>query len=678
MAIRITGMNSGLDTDSIITELVKAKSAKVNTLKSAQIKQQYKMDALKDLNAKVVKLYNNTVSTLSYKSAYSKKITEASDSNAVKVTASNSAMDSVQSLKISELATSGYLTGGKIQKSDGSTPAGTTKLTELGIASGSSFDITVGGKSTKITIDDSTTLDNLASQLKSAGANANYDAKNGRLYIAAKDSGKAGDFSLTANTAGGTNALDKLGILTYDSAAIGMYEKYADMDTDSNAKAAELDSMIKNSVAAYKTKIDGLDTQITAKKKELADYADKYAEGYPSEGSLEDLVNDADAVAAMRQEIADLEATLESGTELTADEASRHSKLKGQMSFVDAYEAAATEINNLETQKADAEQYLNADGTASDLLKGNMAAELDEKIAVAVDTIANKDSLRGSADAKRIEGQDAKITLNGAEYTSSSNTFEINGLTIECKEKTGDKDITLITKNDTSAIYDMVKSFIKEYNELINEMDKLYNAESAKGYEPLTDDEKEAMSESEVEKWEEKIKTSILRRDSSVSTMADALKEITSQGFEVNGKKMFLFDFGIEKAGYFNSSANEKNAFNINGDSDYSSVATEDNVLKAMISSDPDAVSSFFSQMAMTLKDKMFDLMKTTEFSSSFTMYDDKKMQTDYASYTTKISAAEKKLTAYEDKWYSKFSSMETALAKMQSNSSAITGLLGG
>ena len=53
-------------------------------------------------------------------------------------------------------------------------------------------------------------------------------------------------------------------------------------------------------------------------------------------------------------------------------------------------------------------------------------------------------------------------------------------------------------------------------------------------------------------------------------------------------------------------------------------------------------------------------------------------MKSDYDDYTSKIKELEKKLQDYEDKWYSKFSKMETALAKMQSNSSAVTGLLGG
>ena len=75
---------------------------------------------------------------------------------------------------------------------------------------------------------------------------------------------------------------------------------------------------------------------------------------------------------------------------------------------------------------------------------------------------------------------------------------------------------------------------------------------------------------------------------------------------------------------------------------------------------------------------KLKSLRGRTEFSSINTVYDDKKMKEEYDNYTTKIKEAEEKLQDYEDKWYKKFSAMETALAKLQSNSSAVTSLLGG
>ena len=80
MPIRITGMNSGLDTESIITELVKAKSVKKDSLVKAQTKLEWKQDAWKDLNAKVYALYSKTLSNMRLESDYTKKNTKVSSS----------------------------------------------------------------------------------------------------------------------------------------------------------------------------------------------------------------------------------------------------------------------------------------------------------------------------------------------------------------------------------------------------------------------------------------------------------------------------------------------------------------------------------------------------------------------------------------------------------------------
>lgn len=285
---------------------------------------------------------------------------------------------------------------------------------------------------------------------------------------------------------------------------------------------------------------------------------------------------------------------------------------------------------------------------------------------------------------QKLDASDAKITLDGVEYTSSKNTFEINGLTLTVNTVTDPTEtITITTEDDTNGIYDMVKNFFKEYNSLINQMDKLYNADSAKGYEPLLDEEKDAMSDSEVEEWESKIKDSILRKDSSLNTIASAMKEIMMQGVNMAEegepeKMMYLSQFGINTLGYFIAPENEKNAYHIDGDADDADTSGNPDKLKSMIANDPDTVVKFFTTLSRTLYDKMTDVMAGTEYSSAYTAYDDKKMQKDYDEYTVKIKDLEKKLADYEDKWYAKFAAMETALAKMQNNASAVTSLLGG
>ncbi|MGN0289590.1 MAG: flagellar filament capping protein FliD [Lachnospiraceae bacterium] len=499
MPIRLSGMNSGLDTDSIVTELVKAKSEKKNKLIKAQTKLEWKQDAWKELNSKVYALYSKTLSNMRLSSDYAKRTTKLSDPTAASIITGSNAVKGTQTLQVEELAATAYLTGDEIKMNNGSDKVtSATKLSDLQsvVINGSEkLKVKIGSEEKELTVDQNTTIADVTKWLNEAGLNASFDEKNQRFFVSAKESGSAGDFTI-ANSSG-----DLLKSLGLDTAQLG--------------------------------------------------------------------------------------------------------------------------------------------------------------------------------NGAKMNGTDAKIILNGAVFTSSSNTFEINGLTITATAKTANP-ITITTDDDTQGIYDMVKNFFKEYNAVINEMDSLYNADSSKGYEPLTDDEKEAMSEKEIEKWEEKIKSSILRKDSTLSTVASAMKQIMLQGVEMSdGSRMYLSEFGINTLGYFNAAENERNAYHIDGDTDDSSVSANADKLKTAIANNPEQVTEFFMQLSRNLYEKLGDLMKGTEYSSAFTLYDDKAMKSEYDGYKDKIAKQEKLIAAYEDRYYKQFTRMETALAKLQSKESALSGLFG-
>ena len=271
---------------------------------------------------------------------------------------------------------------------------------------------------------------------------------------------------------------------------------------------------------------------------------------------------------------------------------------------------------------------------------------------------------------------DAKIKLNGAEYTSSTNEFAVNGLSVTALAKTsGEISVTVAT--DSEGIYEQVKDLLSQYNSLINEMNKLYNADSAKGYEPLTDDEKDSMSDTEVEKWEAKVKDSLLRRDDSLESLISSMTTAMSKGYEVNGKTYYLTSFGISTLGYMNSAKNEQYAYHINGDEDDSATSGKEDKLLAAIKEDPDSVAGFMQQLATGLYDSIDKKMKTSTLSSIFKVYNDKEMASEYSDYTTTIKKWEDKLSEQEDYYYKKFSAMETALAKLNSQTSSLSGLFG-
>ncbi len=298
-------------------------------------------------------------------------------------------------------------------------------------------------------------------------------------------------------------------------------------------------------------------------------------------------------------------------------------------------------------------------------------------VSKAMNAATMSESQRTNEDVFRTSGEDAEIELGGVKYTSASGIFSVNGLNITALAKTEGDGITINTQTDTQGLYDKIKDFISNYNDVINELTDTYNAASAKGYEPLTDEEKSAMSDKQVEKWEKKIKDSLLRRDSTLNSIMQTLTTSMSSVYEVNGKKYSLASFGIKTKGILNSEANRQNAYHIDGDADDSDVASNADKLMAAINEDPEGVTDFMKQLVDGLYKNLDKKMKSTSLKSAYTIYNDKEMKTEYSSYTTQIKKWQDRLSAMEEKYYKQFAKMESTLTKLQSSTSGLTGLMG-
>ena len=650
--MRLSGLISGMDTESIIQELVSAKQTKVDNTKKAQTKHEWKQDAWKSLNTKLKNLQSKYVANLRFSSSYMKKTTKVSNSSAVSVITGEDAVNGVQELSVKQLAKTAYLTGGKVQAgAEGKKWDALSKISDVMGTDFKAGDITftTGGKTVDIEVTEDTTISDFLSKIKASGLNANFDAGQQRFFISAKQSGADSNFSMTADNVGGAKILAALGLqvsLKDDPDSLKQYQEYASYynENDKDATIAGMRSLIDGDIAT-----------------QTQNYLDRYKNLVELKKEAEDKI-----------------------TELKKDSDKNEAAIKAQEESIAAYEKEMKDITDsyidITTATGD-DGEVTYTATAKEDFKKNVEESYYEKAAYASEVLKKYNTgtdVEGYA--TKIEGRDARIVLNGAEFTSANNTFAINGLTFTALAETkADEVVTVTTQDDTDGIYNMLKDFLKEYNSIINEVDKLYNADSAKGYEPLTDDEKDAMSESEAEKYETKIKDALLRRDSSLSSIRSGFVEVMSKGIEVNGKKMYLSSFGVNTLSYFTAGDNEKNMYHIDGDPDDASTSGNADKLKSMIASDPDTVVSFFTQLSKNLYSKMNDLSKPVEGYRSFgSFYDDKKMKTDYDDYKTKISDLEEKLADYEDKWYKKFSSMETALAKLQSSTSAVTSLLGG
>lgn len=710
MAIRLSGMVSGMDTESLVSALVSSYKLKKDNLVKAQTKLSWKQEKWKTMNTSIYGFYSGKLSKARFSSNYTLKTSSISNDKYAKVTASSSAVNGTQKLKVNQLAATGYLTGGKITASDGSKITGDTKVSDVIGTTDGSIGVKTSSGTKNISITEDMTVNQFVSKLKDAGVNASFDENNGRFFISAKESGKDNDFSLIANNDNGLNALKKLGIYTVNKTDKAEYQRLASLTEGSDKYNAELEGMytkvnakdIAKSYAdkynAAKNKLDALKADDTwdhsytfedyiAKIKNdtpgMLDEFDSYkVEKKDSEGNV---VKDADGNTVYEY---DTEKMAEDGVKTDYELAvkrkasneslisvyDKNSKIiedtKGYVTVGDDGKAVADE-NNANVLKEVADTNDSRQKSAKELL--------DSKIAMAIKEANAADSTNATDPTKpvRITGQDSEIMLNGAIFTNNTNDYSINGLTIQAMEVTGNEEVTITTNTDVDGIYDMIKDFLKDYNDLVKSIDVAYNAASSKGYEPLTSDEKDSMSDDEVKKWEDKIKDSLLRKDSTLGSVLDTMKNDMAKSFNVGGKAYSFSSFGIATLGYFNSPENETGVYHIDGNKDDDKTSANTDKLREMISNDPDTVISFFSQLSTQLYTDLGKKMATSSTSSAYTIYNDKQMNTQYSEYNTKISAAEDKVTTWEDYYYKKFSAMESALAKMNAQSSSLSGLFG-
>lgn len=668
MPIRISGINSGLDTESLVKELVSAYSLKKQKYDKQLTKQEWTMKKWGEVNSKVYDFYTSSLSSLRYSSGYNVKTSSLSRTGVATVTASANAVTSTQTLSVTELAASGYMTGGVITDSEGKKAGANTKLSELGLSDGT---VMVGDKKVEVKADMS--IDSFVSSLKANGVAANYDANNGRIFVSSKSSGADNEFTVTAGDANGLAALQKLGLMSVtdtegnETAEMTRYRKLAEAGYDPDSTANAKYESNKWTIESYTKKLESEKETATKNKEALvksqeslqekrskltaSDY--DWTKDYKSEDEYNKAISDIDkSINDNNDKIAEYQKTIDDNTTLLESDT-----------------ALAAKVDEL-----------NAEMLAG--FKADASGEAD----IARQIVAKFDAgeLSNSAGAARITAKDAKIMLNGVEYTSNSNSFSINGLNINTTAKTvgadgKDDPVTISTAVDTQGIYDKIKGLFSKYNELMSYLNKEYYADSAKGYEPLTDDEKEAMTDKQIEDWEEKIKTSLLRKDSTIGSLTNALKTaVLSTSINYKGETYNLSTFGIATQSYFTATNEDRGTFHIDGNKDDPLTAGNADKLMAMISKDPEGTVEFFQKLAQNMYDEVGKKMSSSTLSSAFTIYNDKEMSSQYSDYKTKVSEWEQKLKDYEDTYYKKFSAMEKALANLQSQQNQLAGLLGG
>lgn len=635
MAMRMTGLVSGMDTESMVKELVSASSEKVNKIKQKKQDVEWKKEIWSGLNTKIYNFYKTQLSAFKTVSNYKTKKATASDETKVSVKAGSGATNGTHSVSVEQTASSAYLTGDNIKKYGKSytayNDAGlSTKFADMVDAQGA--DLGLAGQ--KITISaGNDTIPALELELGGSGDNGveSISALNAKLkatsgYENLQASLKDGKLVFTNSSEKTLDDGTKVGeIYKIESAALGMSGEvgYEKGDVDSNTMSADFTAKVKYEFTSE---------DISGSTK-LADLGIKVGTTFS--------VNGKDFVVDDKSTINDFTTAV--------------SKMGVSASF----------------DASHGRFYLNASktGAANDF---NITSSDSSAL----------EALGLGSKAEKVDARDAIIYYNNVKYTSDSNTLTVNGLTITAKAKT-DSAVNIEVAADVDSAYNTIKKFVKSYNELIEEMNKYYNEKDA-GYDALTEDERSKLSDTQIEKWEEKAKQGLLRRDSTLQTLLSGMRTMLNKGVQAtmadgSTKTMTLASLGIVTGDY-----TENGKLHILGDEDDDQYSSETNTLKNLLESGSDIVGQVIGGSTNTsgVGTQMYDYLRKSMtriegVRSTQTFYNDKTLDSEIDDYDDDIDKWDEKLQNLEDKYYDQFSKMESAMAKLQSQQSYLSSLFG-
>lgn len=656
--IRMTGLVSGLDTESLVSQLSEAYQTKVNNVKKQQTKLEWKKEAWTSLNTKIMDFYKGALSTFRSVSTYRAKAATG-NLTGVKVTAGSDAVNGTHRVKVISTATAQMWTSKKINDKTYTATSykaatdGTMKLSDLKDNIGNS----------------------IGNQLKNAEFKVSADGQEYTVKAGIDENGNAlGDDATIDDIVANINRQLEGSNVKVDFAA-GNFRM-----SNESAVQSELENDTGETVTVFS---GGYDVKVTAADDSTAKI---FGITTNEEGTLiEPKTSDADkdpvttigGATKFYQEVETADAKVTANTKLVDLGIAEGTEIKinGNAITVDrktTLKSLAEKMAKLGIQaNYDAGQgrfYLNAKGTGE---KNKFTVDADS------DTLAKLGLDLQVGDEGRIDAKNAVIEYNGVRYEQASSTFSINGLTIEATEEGETQTFNVGT--DSKGIYDKVKEFVKSYNDLIEEMNTLYNAARVKDYEPLTEDEKAAMSDEEVEKWEGVIKASLLRRDDTINSLLSSMRSTLNKQVSVTlsdgtKKNYSLTSFGINTSVY-----TERGKLHIYGDEDDADFMDFDNELMAAINKNPSAVEKTFSTLGTEIYNNLLKAMNSNrDLSSALTFYNDKQLDKEIDNYKDRVSTLQDKALAEEDKYYKQFGAMESALAKLQSQQTYISQLFGG
>lgn len=612
--LRLSGF-SGLDTEQMIKDLMKAENLKVDRVKQDKQYVEWQQEAfrsiIKDVQAfqstffDVLKPSTNISSSSSFAKFSYSVMSGGVESSAVSVTATAAASKSVTINKIDQLATKDTWTGA----ATGVRGIETSGL-DLAKLSGSDleFTLSIGGNAKTISVTQAELGSDLATTL------------NTKISTAF-----GSDYSNVVTDLGGEIKFDFAGS---EVKILKSGENQASMD------ALGVSSGVSS--YGYKTKTVG----------ELFDFTGVDLSAININGQAIAL-SATDTIDQMNKKLNDAAA----GFQIS------YNQLSDSFNMVSTKEGS---VNDITMDDANAQAF--------------------------ADVIFNTASMDGSG------GKNAILTVNDVQIIQSSNVFEMDGMTFDLKATTTDP-IDIGVSVNTESVVENIRNFVTEYNKLIDTISSKLTEKKDYDYKPLTDEQREALSEEEIERWEDRAKLGNLRGATELQNMLTNLRNAIIEPIE--GVGLSMNDIGISSSSYQdrgkltidedklklaleNNYDDVVNLFTAKSDKSYTDSANRSERFRE--SGIGDRFADIIKDNVRTTRDsngnKGILIVKAgIENDTSVVLNDLSKR---ISGYDDRINSLMDYLSSREDYYYTMFTRMESALSQLESQSASLSGMFSG
>ncbi len=641
----IGGMASGIDTDTLVQSLTSTEQTKIDKQNQQLQTLEWQQAAYREIITKMQSFQSKYLSTTS-----STDITRSASFNTISASVSGDAVsvktnsesystsftiNSVEQLASGYTIKSGAVSGNIVGNIDIQAllngqdyeDAENLESTLVGTLVGKNLSFTLDGSTKTVSFDNSFVTDFYAAYNEAKSA----DPSDPELASNAFKTALQGKLDAAFGSGRVSVAYDGDGQLTFDTATSSGLSIYAVGDDESPLEALGITNGATNKINLTK-QISSLDS------------AGAFAK------PLGDGTVDEEGITTYKVQINGVEFNIKNTTSLRS---------------------VMNEINNSNAGVTISYSEISDTFTmASNTVGAGSTIEIDDQDGFLASLGLTGDSTSAPTETA---GQNAVFYVDGARVERESNeNISVNGMFLTLEKET-DEATTVSTASDTTSVKDMVVGFVNDYNEMIEMINKARKEEKNRDYAPLTDAQKEEMSDKQIEQWEEKAKAGVLRNDSTLNSISSKLSSLMYTSF--NGYS--FYEMGIQSAGW-----TENGKLTVDEEKLDNALATKSQQVKDFFLGD--------EGFGAALEDTMNSAIKTSGAKGSRGSLIEK------AGIDNTTSAGENTITAKMDDikdyiktlqerleqrqeyWWKKFSSLETLVNSMNSYSTIISSYASG